>query len=404
MVPEGWTSKAVGDVCNFINGNGFKSSEWADRGLPIIRIQNLNGASQYNYFDGEPKEKWIVNPGDILFAWAGTKGVSFGAKKWLGPRGVLNQHIFKVEPQIDLYKEWFYLALLRITQRVENKAHGFKSTLVHVQKSDITEQVLHVPPLPEQKKIAQILSTWDQAITATERLLENSQQRKKALMQQLLTGKKRLPGFEGEWSKTNLGSAGKISSAGVDKKIVDGEQKIRLLNFLDVFRREFIFDRELNHAVTAPDRKIANCNVQKGDVFFTPSSETRDEIGLSAVAVEDMPGVVYSYHIVRFRPNQPMDLNFSAYVFQTDEFRSQTYRLCDGSGQRYVLSQDGFRGVQFSIPTLDEQRAIGRVLKAASDEVSALSDRVKYLKQEKKALMQQLLTGKRRVKVDTEVA
>jgi type I restriction enzyme S subunit len=256
----------------------------------------------------------------------------------------------------------------------------------------------------EEDMIAQILSTWDQAITATERLLENSQQRKKGLMQQLLAGKKRLPGFEGEWTKTTLGAIGKISSAGVDKKIVEGEKSARLLNYLDVFRREFIFDHELTHEVTAPERKIANCDVRKGDVFFTPSSETRKEVGIPAVAVEDMPGVVYSYHVVRFRPSRPLDLSFAAYAFQTDEFRSQTYRLCDGSGQRYVLSQDDFRSIRITVPDLAEQKAIGQVLKTASDEILALSERINCLRQEKKALMQQLLTGKRRVKVEVDAA
>jgi type I restriction enzyme S subunit len=295
-----------------------------------------------------------------------------------------------------LQKHW-------VRKWLEQNAVG--QTMPNMNTSILSELPLMVASSrQEEDMIAQILSTWDQAITATERLLENSQQRKKGLMQQLLAGKKRLPGFEGEWTKTTLGAIGKISSAGVDKKIVEGEKSARLLNYLDVFRREFIFDHELTHEVTAPERKIANCDVRKGDVFFTPSSETRKEVGIPAVAVEDMPGVVYSYHVVRFRPSRPLDLSFAAYAFQTDEFRSQTYRLCDGSGQRYVLSQDDFRSIRITVPDLAEQKAIGQVLKTASDEILALSERINCLRQEKKALMQQLLTGKRRVKVEVDAA
>ena len=93
---------SIGDLCNFISGNGFRPSDWRSSGLPIIRIQNLNGSRSFNYFAGQPKEKWIVNPGDLLFAWAGVKGVSFGPTIWSGPRGVLNQHIFRVVPKKDV--------------------------------------------------------------------------------------------------------------------------------------------------------------------------------------------------------------------------------------------------------------------------------------------------------------
>ncbi len=147
MVPNGWNKQTVGDLCDFINGNGFKSSEWSDKGLPIIRIQNLNGSNNFNYYEGAVLEKWIVNQGDILFAWAGSKGVSFGAKYWDGPKGLLNQHIFRVEPKAHVDKKWLFWVLLKVTQRVENMAHGFKATLLHVQKADITEQVIPCFPL-----------------------------------------------------------------------------------------------------------------------------------------------------------------------------------------------------------------------------------------------------------------
>lgn len=400
MVPKGWSHKTVGEICHFVNGNGFKASEWDKKGLPIIRIQNLNGSEEFNYFNGVIKQKWLVNTGDILFAWAGTKGVSFGAKRWFGPQGVLNQHIFRVEPLVDVDKEWLYLALLKVTQRVEEMAHGFKATLLHVQKGDITDQVINIPPLSEQKKIAQILSTWDKAITTTERLLDLARQQKKALMQQLLTGKKRFPGFEGLWLRKSLGEFGEIKSAGVDKKIVDGEIPVRLLNYTDVFKRNFIYSSELNHWVSAPPQKVVGCNVKCGDVFFTPSSETREDVGIPAVAAEDIDECCYSYHVVRFRIKEKWDLNFKAYAFTTPIFRSQVTTLADGSGQRYVVSQDSFRSIVVHYPLYEEQVRIGAAIKTAEDEEKIWERKISCLKNEKKALMQALLTGKRRVSVD----
>lgn len=194
MVPEGWRRITIGDLCNFINGNGFKPSEWSNEGLPIIRIQNLNGSTEFNYFSGAVNPRWLINPGDILFAWAGTKGVSFGAKRWTGPQGVLNQHIFKVSPKIDVDTDWLYEELRTVTEKIESQAHGFKSTLVHVQKSDITEQTINLPPVVEQKKIAKILSIWDLAITNTDQLLKISRLQKKAIIQQFLGSPKSAPG------------------------------------------------------------------------------------------------------------------------------------------------------------------------------------------------------------------
>ena len=192
MVPKGWTLLQVSDICKLQNGNSFKPHEWDTQGLPIIRIQNLNGSDNYNYFSGVPQDKWLVEPGQLLFSWAGTKGVSFGPFIWNGPKGVLNQHIYKVFANENVHGHWLYLALLHITQKIEAQAHGFKSTLLHVQKKDIDNQFVLTPPVAEQKKMAQILSTWDKAISVTEKLLTNSQQQKKALMQQLLTGKRRV--------------------------------------------------------------------------------------------------------------------------------------------------------------------------------------------------------------------
>ena len=94
------------------------------------------------------------------------------------------------------------------------------------------------------------------------------------------------------------------------------------------------------------------------------------------------------------------DLNFKAYAFSTVEFRRQAYKLGDGSGQRYVISQDGFRGIEVKYPEYEEQVVIGKVLKNSEDTIQALKLKLAHFKQEKKALMQQLLTGKRRVKVD----
>lgn len=410
MVPEGWVRESLSDVAKIVDCK-HRTPVYVDAGIPLISpgtikwgaLDLLSPVKRVNEEEYESlMDHCSVDIGDLVMS----RNQSVGIASYVESKAhfVLGQDTVLIKPIQTDSKFIFYKLQSEAVQRSIGKLAG-GSTFSRINLSDIRKLKVNLPPLPEQKKIAKILTTWDKAITTTEQLLASSQQQKKALMQQLLTSKKRLldkngKRFSGEWKRVKLSDIGVISSAGVDKKVIDGEKPVRLLNFLDVFRRELISDDDLNHAVTAPDNKVKNCNVLRGDIFFTPSSETRDEVGIPAVAIEDMPGVVYSYHVVRLRPKLSIDLIFSAYIFQSENFRKQAYRLADGSGQRYVLSQDDFRGIEIDIPALDEQAAIGRVLKGASDEIEILQQKLDALKLEKKALMQQLLTGKRRVKVE----
>lgn len=149
-----WPMKQIGALCSLSGGTGFGPATWSESGLPIIRIQNLNGSTRFNYFDGPPEDDWIVEPGDLLFAWAGVRGVSFGPTIWPGPRGLLNQHIYRVRPAKGVSKRWLYEILRAVTHRIESRAHGFKASLLHVHKKEITGQLVPVPPKREQQRIA----------------------------------------------------------------------------------------------------------------------------------------------------------------------------------------------------------------------------------------------------------
>jgi type I restriction enzyme S subunit len=137
--------------------------------------------------------------------------------------------------------------------------------------------------------------------------------------------------------------------------------------------------------------------VKKGDVFFTPTSETRNDIGLSAVAMEDIPDAAYSYHVARLRLHEPWDLRFRAYAFKTKEFLDKAETLCDGNGTRYVISQAKFRSMLVRIPPVLEQAAIAAVLSDMDAELTALESRRDKTRDLKQAMMQELLTGRTRL-------
>jgi len=153
-IPNGWNLQAFGNVCDLINGFGFKPGDWRESGLPIIRIQNLNGSPQFNYFSGVVDRKFHVGNGDLLFAWAGVPGVSFGAHIWKGQEAVLNQHIFRVVPKGDIVQRWLYEVLKHITPAIERRAHGFKTSLLHVKRSELVKMTVKVPPKDVQEEIA----------------------------------------------------------------------------------------------------------------------------------------------------------------------------------------------------------------------------------------------------------
>ena len=189
QVPSAWHIETVGSLCEFSSGTGFSHLDWSTRGLPIIRIQNLNGSVEYNYYQGEPDPKWIVEPGELLFAWAGVKGVSFGPCIWPGPRGLLNQHIYRIRPNKGVDRRWLYAILGEVTHRIEAKAHGFKTSLVHVHKADITDQLVAVPPPDEQVEIARRVEDMEIWVTSQEDHLKQLESTKSALSQGLFTGR-----------------------------------------------------------------------------------------------------------------------------------------------------------------------------------------------------------------------
>lgn len=182
-----WEVRPIGDMFRLFNGCAFKPEDWKPTGTPIIRIQNLNDPSaEFNYSQAPVLEQHRIESGDLLFAWSGTLGSSFGARVWNGPSGVLNQHIFKVlmdEQQITL--QFALLVLARVEEDIAKKAHGFKASFVHVKKSDLVKVELPLPSLPEQQRIAKCLSSLDALITAETQKLEALKRHKRGLMQQL---------------------------------------------------------------------------------------------------------------------------------------------------------------------------------------------------------------------------
>ncbi|MDO7850401.1 restriction endonuclease subunit S [Hymenobacter convexus] len=192
-IPESWEVASLGSVFDFLNGKAFKPSEWSKTGLPIIRIQNLNGSSVFNFYDGPVDNRNLVEPNQLLFSWSGSRGTSFGPFRWNGKIGVLNQHIFKilVKNVSVLDSDFGFYFLKYLTSDIEDRAHG-ASGLVHITKKELEHFNLSLPPLFEQRKIAEALNTVDDKLQVLTDKKAQYQELKRGLMQQLLTGQRRV--------------------------------------------------------------------------------------------------------------------------------------------------------------------------------------------------------------------
>ena len=143
-IPEGWRTKKLKYVTDFVNGAAFKPSDWKEAGVPIIRIENLNGGEEFNYSSETIDSKYHVRKGDLLFAWSGNRGTSFGPFLWQKDGlHYLNQHIYRLE-YYPFEKKWFYWSLKAVTTHVESEAQGIIG-LVHITKVELGSISYHSP-------------------------------------------------------------------------------------------------------------------------------------------------------------------------------------------------------------------------------------------------------------------
>lgn len=341
--------------------------------------------------DEDHTDSVVCQPDDILMTRTGNTG-----RVVTGVSGVFHNNFFKINfDKNKINKDYlvYYLNLKSIQNLILKKAGS--STIPDLNHDDFYSIPFNYPKdIKLQGEIANFLSNIDDLVYNLENLIIKKSKAFESLKQDLLNGKYK----KYEWKKVKIGDIGYFDGNGVDKKMNEKERKVRLLNYMDVMNNTFLYDNISKHVVTSSEEKYKKCLVKKGDIFLTPSSETREDIGVSAVALEDSNDLVYSYHIVRFRPNIDMDINFRAYLFKNQKFLNQASKYCEGSGKRYVCSNKKFASFELEIPLdINEQAEIGKILYNMESEIDALKEKVAKYKKIKDGMMETLLTGKVRL-------
>jgi len=195
------------------------------------------------------------------------------------------------------------------------------------------------------------------------------------------------------WQRVSLSELGSLATSSVDKLTVDGEQAVNLVNYMDVYSRRFI-DRSMQfQVVTASKDEVVRFQVQKGDILFTPSSETPDDIGHSAVVVDDLPATVHSYHTVRLRVQEDakLHLRFRGWVANNEAVRRYLAQCATGS-TRYTLSLGRLGSALVALPPLVQQERIAEILSTVDEAIEGTEKLIAKHQQIKAGLMHDLFT------------
>lgn len=412
MVPEGWKRVPIKDVCESIIDCVNKTAPVVDYETPfkMIRTTNVrNGrvdTENVRYVTEDIYQQWVrrgkPQTGDIIFtreAPVGEVGILDNADGvFLGQRTMMYRANLNLSDNCYVF---YSLLSVFCQKQIEDFSNG--GTVAHMRVPDCGEILINLPPLPEQKKIAQILSTWDKAITTTQHLLANSQQQKKALMQQLLTGKKRLldkngERFKGGWELCFLRDVSLCITKGTTPSTNGFEFKENGIPFVKV--ESIREDGSINRAKLAYideecHQAFKRSQLRPGDVLFSIAG------ALGRVALVPVSLVTANTNqavcLIRLKQDY-LDQSFAYFILQSPKIRREIAAETAQAAQPN-LSLKNVGDFKIPVPTMEEQQKIAAVLSNADQEITTLQQKLEALKQEKQALMQQLLTGKRRVKV-----
>lgn len=388
-LPNGWSIVKLGDYGSFSKGKGITKKELVAEGIPCIRYGEIYTTesyviNQFHSFIDEIKGTKLKD-GDVLFAGSGEtieeigKAISFIGKKEAYAGG----DIIIFSPNTKQCDSIFLAHFLGTSiVRKQKRKLGQGNSVVHIYSKGLACLNIILPSLSEQKVIAKTLITWDKNIQTLQTLIDQKQLQKKWLMQQLLTGKKRLPGFDGAWEKT---SAGDIFKS-VSTKNHPNEELLSVTQDRGVIPRNMLKGR-----VTMPTGKRDGFKlVEKGNFVISLRSF---QGGLEYSYYRGLVSPAYTI----LKPKEEVDDTFYKYYFKSYDFIGHLSIAVVGIRDGKQISYTDFCTVKIPDISLEEQKAIAEVLAKADEEIKLLEQKLIELKEQKKGLMQQLLTGKKRL-------
>jgi type I restriction enzyme S subunit len=414
MIPDGWIIEPLGKYAEFRNGLNFtrSSNGEAVKIIGIPHFWNKEIIDEYSFVEttrisGKLSEQDLLQDGDLLFVRSnGNKNLIGRCLIFRNVSERLSFSGFTIRARVNrkrIVPEYAAYLCRSDVVRPQFLKLGGGTNISNLSQDILQNVVVPLPAIQEQERIVDILSTWDRAIEVTEELISNSEAQKKTLMQELLTGKKRLPGFQGEWNHKALSALGTTYTGLSGKTKADFGSGKPFVPYKNVFSNAVLDMSELEY-VRLSDGEKQNM-VKSGDIIFTTSSETPEEVGMSSAVLADIGELYLNSFCFGYRIKKQNEFipSFAKHLFRSSELRRAISSLAQGS-TRYNLSKNEFLKISIQLPTRGEQERIVEVLDDVATAHSAEQKKLQKLKAEKSALMQQLLTGKRRVAINKEEA
>lgn len=387
IIPQEWEVKKLGDVAESFSGGTPKAgnNEYYDGNIPFIRsgeIHQKNTALFLSELGLAESSAKIVEKGDLLIA---LYGANSGDSAISQINGAINQAILCIRPYNLLTSFLCSFLELKKNMYVAKYLQGGQGNL----SGDIVNNyIIPIPPPPEQQKISEILNVWDEAIKKQTRLIEKLELRKKGLMQQLLTGKKRLPGFSGEWKKIAIKDfAIEISlknNRNENWEVLSCTKYDGLVPSLQYFGRQ-VFSKDITQYKIVPQYCFAYAtnHIEEGSIGYQSTYRNALISPMYTVFKTDSNVIddIFLYKLLKS--------HHAIYLYNV---------MMEGSiDRRGGLRWDNFSTIKFLLPDIKEQSAIADILVSCDNEILLAKQKLNEFHQQKKGLMQVLLTGKKRV-------
>lgn len=402
QLPAGWRLVRLGNALKLLNGYSFKPTEWSKVGRPIIRIQNLKSAdAPYNYFAGELPARYQARPGDLLFAWSGTPGTSFGAHVWSGPEAWINQHIFRVDfSSNDFDRDFLKLALdFNLDDYIANAQGGVG--LAHITKTKLDNSQLLAPPLEDQRNIARTVNAIGAERVSALRRLQHShralQRFRNAVLAAACTGR-----LTAEWREEHRREAHQLAqdlrnrSALRRKQLAEPQPHLveDLPAEWEVVALDLMIDRieagksfsalgrpatdvewgvikvsamswgrflEDENKAVPEDRPINPAyEIKTGDLLLSRAN-TEDLVGATVLVVRTRPRLLLSDKSLRLVPHPGINREWLNFILQSRPVRRQCEERATGtSDSMRNLSQAKILATTMPLPSTAEQEEIAR--------------------------------------------
>lgn len=413
-IPHCWNTSKLKYLGQYINGYAFKPEEWGSKGVPIIRIQDLTGSNDNpNYFEGQIDKKYGVENGDILISWAAT----LDAFIWNKGNGWLNQHIFKAVPNRRIIDYDFFFWMIKESMKNMNNDNKHGIFMQHVTLSVFNNFTIPMPPLAEQHRIAAFLdrkcAEIDAVLEKTRASIEEYKKLKQAVITQAVTkgarGDRPMKNSGIEWIG-DIPESWEVSSVRYIGQLQNGISKggeffgkgFPFVSYGDVYK-----NYELPHSVsglidTTEDER-ATYSVEYGDIFFTRTSETIEEVGFSCVCKRSIPNATFAGFIIRLRPfcaDEKILTDYAKYYFRGEHIRAYLVKEMN-LVTRASLGQTLLKGMSVIVPPKSAQKEIAEYLDDKCADIDALvAKKQQYLTEienYKKSLIYEYVTGKKEV-------